>query len=165
MCLNPKMADMVGKLLAEQLGMYYLNTTELFKFDHIPHTIEEFIETRKEKGYRELEEGTISYASTFYNTVICADSGVVLSSKNLQKLAKGGYIIHVWLDVAHTKTVLDSGIYDNATIKKFYAVSEKQLETRQEKMAECADIKISGNRKSTFKICADIIRAIKKKMG
>ena len=163
MCINPNTADEVGKLLAQQLSMYYLNTTELFKFDHIPHTIEEFIETRKEKGYRELEEGTISYASSFYNTIMAVDSGVVKSEKNIEKLQKGGYIIHIRLDVKKTKKALDSALYDNETIRKFYAVSENSLAVRQAKMKECADIEISGNCKSNLKICADVIRAIRKK--
>lgn len=164
LCIDPVLGDSVAKLLADQLDMYFLNTTELFKFDHIPHTIEEFLETRKEKGFRELECGTIGYASTFYNTVMFVDSGVIKSKENVERLGKNAYFLFVKLDPVCVKKNLLSRIYENKVIKRFYNVSEKQLEIRQEKMDKIKDFSVNGNRKSPFKISADIIREINAKM-
>lgn len=164
-CLDPKLGDEVGKLVASQLDMFYLNTTELFKFDHIPHTMEEFLENGGERKFRTMECGTISYASSFFNTAIFVDSGVVKSAKNISKLQNTCYFLYVKLAPAFARKKLCGAVYDNKTIKKFYCVTERQLCVRAEKMKQIADITVNGTRKSALKVSADLIRAMQNSLA
>ena len=85
----------VGKALAEDLEMFYVDTIELYEFDHIPHTMTDMIKAQGLKEFRDKEIGTIGYVTDFNNAVITFESGAIKCKKNIEKL-RMQHVMRLW---------------------------------------------------------------------
>ncbi len=81
-----------GKILAEMLGMYFLDLDGLLTFEY-NMTIPEIFAAYGEDFFRELESSIVRRVYTYENVVIATGGGVILREENMRYLNRSGYIV------------------------------------------------------------------------
>ena len=104
--INRDMSRPVAEMLSEQLEMHFLDTIELFEFDNIPRTFSEILKLHGERYFREKEKSLTGYVSSFDNTIIHAESGSVIKSKNIKKFKEHCLIIYIHYPASIIKKIL-----------------------------------------------------------
>lgn len=87
----------VGRILADKLGMKFLDTDDLLR-DKAGKDLPEIFKTDGEKAFRKLEKSVVLKVSRFKNTLISTGGGVVLDPENVSALRKNAVII--WLKIS-----------------------------------------------------------------
>ncbi len=82
----------VGKKLAEETGMQYIDTDEMIEKD-VGMTIPNIFKLRGEKYFREVETQAVKCVAMLDNFVIATGGGVVLKEENMKELEKNGIIV------------------------------------------------------------------------
>ncbi len=82
----------VGKRLAEEIGMQYIDTDEMIEKD-VGMNIPDIFKRRGEKYFREVETQALKCVAMLDNFVIATGGGVVLKEENMEELEKNGIII------------------------------------------------------------------------
>lgn len=156
-------AKKVGKELSSILDMFYIDTIELYEFDHIPHTMTDMLKAQGVSEFRDKECGTIGYVTDFANTVITFESGAIKRKKNIKKIKNSCEFIYLYKDLECAKTILQNAKYQSTIVKKFFNVPVKTLEIRDNILQKNADFVINITRKSPGMVAKDIIAKITKK--
>ncbi|MDE0554546.1 MAG: shikimate kinase, partial [Candidatus Poribacteria bacterium] len=81
----------VGRRLASQLRMRYVDTDDLIEQD-TGRCITNIFAEDGEPAFRDLESEAVRKASKLYNHVISTGGGVVLSKTNMEALKQNGII-------------------------------------------------------------------------
>lgn len=152
----------VAEILAEQLQMHFLDTIELFEFDHIPRSLSEILVEQKEKYYRKKEVNIMRYASGFENTVIHSESGFVLEEDTTKIIKQNCLLIYLYLPAKRVKENISKKVYKDDAIRRFFNISLAKIEKRHEILNKCCDIKVNVADKSVLKIVSGLIRAMDK---
>ena len=140
----------VGKKLAEELGMQYIDTDEMIEKD-VGMIIPNIFKRRGEKYFREVETQAIKCVAMLDNFVIATGGGVVLKQENMEELERNGIVICL---TASADTILQRTGKDanrpllkgenpadkiNQLLKKrefFYKRCHKMIDTSQKEIKE-----------------------------
>lgn len=154
----------VGKLLSEQLEMYFLDSQGLYEFDIKPKTIDDIVNEFGIEYYRKAQSGTVKYICSFNSSILAIESGVVLNQENMERLDKYGLIVYIRQnqDLLHTLYASEEGLSD--TKKQIYHLTKEEIETRDEKLKIASEILVEDNGEP-LKCVFDIIKGIKKFYG
>lgn len=158
--INRDMTRQVAEILSEQLEMHFLDTIELFEFDNIPRSFSDILKTQGERYFREKEKSLTGYVSSFDNTVIHAESGSVIKSKNIKKFKEHCLIIYIHYPASMIKKILGEKKYDTVELKKFFNISIDRVQRRIGLLKKQSDIVVTGSGKSSLKITSEILRSI-----
>lgn len=164
-CLDYFYAVNVAKILAEQLDMYFLDTFELFKFDIAPNSLSEYIKIYGMKNFRKDQSGNVKYCSSFENTIMTFESGVVDNNINIKNIDKKGLLIFLNLSNTKIKNNLEKQNYTDKTEKKLLFPTEIQMMRRKERIKKYADITLNCTNFGQIKCSAEILRKIKEYYG
>lgn len=154
----------VGKLLSDQLEMYFLDSQGLYEFDIKPKTIDNIVSEFGMDYYRKAQSGTIKYICSFNSSILPIESGVVLNQGNMEKLDKYGLIVYI----RQSKELLQS-LYaktnELSDIKKqIYHLSETDIYTRDEKLKIASEIIVEDNGEP-LRCVSEIVKGIKQFYG
>lgn len=154
----------VGKLLSDQLEMYFLDSQGLYEFDIKPKTIDDIVSELGMEYYRKAQSGTVKYICSFNSSILAIESGVVLHQENMQKLDKYGLIVYI----RQSKELLQS-LYaktnELSDIKKqIYHLSETDIYTRDEKLKIASEIIVEDNGEP-LRCVSEILKGIKQFYG
>ena len=81
----------VGKRLASQLRMRYVDTDDIIERDN-RRRISDIFEENGEAAFRDLESEAVRKVSELYNAVISTGGGVVLRETNIELLKRNGTV-------------------------------------------------------------------------
>lgn len=154
----------VGKLLSDQLEMYFLDSQGLYEFDVKPKTIDDIVSEFGMDYYRKAQSGTVKYICSFNSSILAIESGVVLNQENMEKLDKYGLIVYI----RQSKELLQS-LYaktnELSDIKKqIYHLSETDIYTRDEKLKIASEIIVEDNGEP-LRCVSEILKGIKQFYG
>ncbi len=154
----------VGKLLSDQLEMYFLDSQGLYEFDIKPKTIDDIVSEFGMDYYRKAQSGTVKYICSFNSSILAIESGVVLNQENMEKLDKYGLIVYI----RQSKEILQS-LYaktnELSDIKKqIYHLSETDIYTRDEKLKIASEIIVEDNGEP-LRCVSEILKGIKQFYG
>jgi len=154
----------VGKLLSDQLEMYFLDSQGLYEFDIKPKTIDDIVSEFGMDYYRKAQSGTVKYICSFNLSILAIESGVVLNQENMEKLDKYGLIVYI----RQSKELLQS-LYaktnELSDIKKqIYHLSETDIYTRDEKLKIASEILVEDNGEP-LRCVSEILKGIKQFYG
>lgn len=154
----------VGKLLSDQLEMYFLDSQGLYEFDIKPKTIDDIVSEFGMDYYRKAQSGTVKYICSFNSSILAIESGVVLNQGNMEKLDKYGLIVYI----RQSKELLQS-LYaktnEMSDIKKqIYHLSETDIYTRDEKLKIASEIIVEDNGEP-LRCVSEILKGIKQFYG
>ena len=158
--INRVQSRQVAEIIAEQLGMHFLDTIELFEFDNIPRNLTDILREQGEAYFRKKEKSLSGYASEFENTVIHVESGCILEGVNIKKLKQNAVIVYLSSASSRLKNELANAEYENELLKKFYNISLTKINQRVNLWKENANIVVKTGKVSALKVAADVIRAI-----
>lgn len=158
--LNRSQAYEVGKMLATQLEMQFLDCVELFEFDYAPRTLTDMLKEYGQRYYREKEKGTLKYAAGFTETVINLESGMA-KKENFATIKKNCLLIY--LHNPATQVVKNNArqTYRSPEEKRFFNVPYETIKRRIEQYKHNADITINASGCSALKITSEALRRIK----
>lgn len=83
----------VGKILAERLGMNFIDTDEMIVAKY--GDISEFFKNFGEERFRKIETEAVKAAAASDNAVIATGGGAVLKTENTEILKKNGIIVNL----------------------------------------------------------------------
>lgn len=154
----------VGKLLSDQLEMYFLDSQGLYEFDIKPKTIDDIVSEFGMDYYRKAQSGTVKYICSFNSSILAIESGVVLNQENMEKLDKYGLIVYI----RQSKELLQS-LYaktnELSDIKKqIYHLTNEEIETRDEKLKIASEILVEDNGEA-LRCVSEILKGIKQFYG
>lgn len=154
----------VGKLLSDQLEMYFLDSQGLYEFDIKPKTIDDIVSEFGMDYYRKAQSGTVKYICSFNSSILAIESGVVLNHENMEKLDKYGLIVYI----RQSKELLQS-LYaktnELSDIKKqIYHLTNEEIETRDEKLKIASEILVEDNGEP-LRCVSEIVKGIKQFYG
>lgn len=154
----------VGKLLSDQLEMYFLDSQGLYEFDVKPKTIDDIVSEFGMDYYRKAQSGTVKYICSFNSSILAIESGVVLNQENMEKLDKYGLIVYI----RQSKELLQS-LYaktnELSDIKKqIYHLTNEEIETRDEKLKIASEILVEDNGEP-LRCVSEILKGIKQFYG
>lgn len=154
----------VGKLLSDQLEMYFLDSQGLYEFDVKPKTIDDIVSEFGMDYYRKAQSGTVKYICSFNSSILAIESGVVLNQENMEKLDKYGLIVYI----RQSKELLQS-LYaktnELSDIKKqIYHLTNEEIETRDEKLKIASEIIVEDNGEP-LRCVSEILKGIKQFYG
>ena len=147
-----------AKLLAERLGMHFLDTDEFFEFEY-SLKISECFKLYGEEMFRDLESKVADRVHYFENTVISTGGGMVERDSSMEKLKRFGIIVLLTCDpnVLYKRIKTDKnrpllrGFNKKAKLKKLW-------NDRKDRYHKYADIVIDNSALS----CAETVDAIEK---
>jgi len=158
--IDRRLSRQVAEIISEQLGMHFVDTIELFEFDHIPRSLADILESQGEGYFRKKEKGLSGYVSEFENTVIHAESGCVNENDNIETLKQNAVVVYIKKYATSTKRILGEISYENSYLKRFFNISLEKIKARQNLWIESANIVVDAKNYSALKVSADSIRAI-----
>ena len=160
--VNRSHSRQVAEMLSERLQMYFVDTIDLFEFDNIPRSFSIILKEQGERYFREKEKSLNKYVSGFENTVIHAESGSVLKSKNIQAFKKKCLVIYLHSPLMVVKKGLEKKAYESTELKRFFNISQSRLKRRIELLKKAADIVVPSAGKSPLRVTSEVLRAIDK---
>lgn len=160
--INRVFSRQVSEILAEQLGMHFLDTIELFEFDHIPRNLAMVLDELGEGYFRKKEKSLSGYVGEFENSVLHVESGCVLESGNIDALKQNAIVIYLHMAPTKIKKELSSAKYKTENLRKFFNISLVKIKNRDMLWMAGANITIDVKASSPLKCAADTIRAIEK---
>lgn len=160
---NREKLKKIGKTLADALEMLYVDTIELYEFDHIPHSMTDMLKAQGVKEFRDKEVGTIGYVTDFSNTVITFETGAVKNKKNINLLKERCELVYLYEDLINVKTLLESQKYPSKQLKNFFNVKETTLQVRDKILQKQADVTINIAKKSPNMITKEIFTKLQEK--
>ena len=160
--LNRQVSKLVAEMLSEQLEMHMVDTIDLFEFDNIPRSFSDVLALNGERYFREKEKGQCKYVSGFENTIIHAESGIVLKSENIKTFKKNCLAIYLHYPLSAIKAILKKQTYETKELKKFFNINESRILRRIELLRKSSNIIVSGTGKSALRLTSEALRAIDK---
>lgn len=133
-----------GHILAERLGMNFMDTDEYFEFEYSTK-IGDCIGEYGEETFRDLEAKVIDRVYYFDNTVIATGGGVVERDDNMEKLKRHGIVILLTCELpviykrlrnCHERPLI-KGLFRRRKLKRL-------AERRREKYLKYADIRVDN---------------------
>ncbi len=127
----------VGTLLAENLGLEFIDTDDLIveKYGNIT----DIFNTKGESGFRDIESEIIRNISAFSGKVIATGGGAVLRKENIGSLKQNGKIYFLDRPLESLQGTPDRPLsQDSEALKRRY-------EERYNIYCECADVRITEN--------------------
>jgi len=110
----------IGKLLASELGMNFIDTDEEI-VKRAQKTIPDIFREQGEQGFREIESQVIADLSGVQNMVIATGGGAVLNEKNIEMLRENGKIYFIDRSLDDIVTTSDRPLSSNrADLEKRY---------------------------------------------
>lgn len=157
--------ERVSKMLAEQFDMYYLDSTELYRFDIQPYTLSFVLKKMGMEYFREQQMGTMKYVSSFSNTVITVESGALLYQKNLDMLTKDALLVYIRMDEHTLNKRLQNRDYFSREEYNFFCLNKREILTRDEVLQNICEVCVDAGELDE-RTCLDIlITEIKKYYG
>lgn len=127
----------VGKLLAEKLGIEFIDTDSLVVEKH--GNITDIFKTKGESGFRDIESEIIKEISTLQGKVIATGGGAVLRNENVNALKQNGKIYFLDRPLESLQGTPDRPLSQNSKELK------KRYNERYYIYCECADVGITEN--------------------
>jgi len=133
----------VGQAVAQMLGMTFVDTDAVIK-ERTGQTIEAIFRECGEAYFRSLESDVVADLSLLDGQVISTGGGVVLNSKNMERLGRSGVIINLRartetlmerLDEPEDRPLLDKGELEaslrarNEGRSQYYDVADHVIDT------------------------------------
>ena len=157
--------ERVAKMLAEQFDMYYLDSTELYRFDIQPYTLSFVLKKMGMEYFREQQAGTMKYVSSFSNTVITVESGALMYQDNLDMLTKDALIVYIRMDEHTLNKRLQKRDYFSREEYNFFCLNKREIITRDEILTNIAEICVEASDLSEVQCLEEMTREIKKYYG
>lgn len=157
--------EKVSKILSEQFDMYYLNSMELYRFDIHPYTLSYVLKKFGKEYFREQQEGTVKYISSFSNTVITVESGALMYQYNLDLLTKDSLIVYIRMDEHTLNKRLQNRDYFSREEYNFFCLNKRELITRDEVLMNIAEVVVDASALSEQQCLAVLTTEIKKYYG
>lgn len=127
----------VGKLLAEKLGIEFIDTDSLIVEKH--GNITDIFKTKGESGFRDIESEIIKEFSTLQGKVIATGGGAVLRKENIKALKQNGKIYFLDRLLESLQGTPDRPLSKNADELKVLYIERHNI------YCNCADETISEN--------------------
>jgi len=157
--------ERVSKMLAEQFDMYYLDSTELYRFDIQPYTLSFVLKKMGMEYFREQQMGTMKYVSSFSNTVITVESGALLYQKNLDMLTKDALLVYIRMDEHTLNKRLQNRDYFSREEYNFFCLNKREILTRDEVLQNICEVCVDASELDE-RTCLEILTTeIKKYYG
>jgi shikimate kinase len=153
----------VGRLLAKELKMSFLDTDELIEKTE-GRTITEIFKTEGEEYFRNLETEVLETLQDYDNFVLSTGGGMVLREENVSLLKAMGPLILLW---APPEVVWER--VKNETHRPLLNVPDPQaeikkiLEFRTPIYEKVADFKVDTSNKSEERVAQEILTWLKSK--
>lgn len=152
----------VGKLLAEKLGLEFIDTDNLIELQE-KQTISDIFKTKGEKYFRDLEENIIKIISQKNGSIISIGGGSLQREANIAELKKNGFII---LLMASTEEIIRriSQHQHRPLLQNCENINLRieQLLSERKKGYDCADLKIDTTGLFLEEVVEKIIESINK---
>ena len=152
----------VGKILAHELGMVFVDTDVLIE-DDTGESIEAIISTKGWDHFRKLEIDVIKRTSEKDNQVIATGGGVVINQGNVKALKKNGWV--VWLDAEPNvlkermnKEQQSGNLRPSLTGIDPLSEIEEVMNTRRPMYQEAGDFMVNSTRLSEPEVAALIMK-------
>lgn len=158
LALNNSFKKTISKLLAKNLDMFYLDTSDIIKFDLEAYN--KIVNTNGIDFYTKLENDAFKKTCGFENTVITTELSLINRDKNFELLKNTSLIIYLKLDYDFYKEKLieerpRSNIYEeNLNLIVF--------NERNQILLNYSDIVINVTHKNEKKLVSLIIKEIQK---
>lgn len=151
----------VGKYISKKLNMEFMDTDNLI-IDSTGKTIEKIFYEYGEDYFRQLEMDTINKIYLYNNKVISTGGGIILRSKNVEKLKINGVIFYLSAEIdTIVKNLKRDKLNSNRPLlkdSKNLVERIKELYFKREKLYNnSADITIKVDRKQIEDIGNEII--------
>lgn len=137
--------EQVAKKLAEQFDMYYLDSTELYRFDIQPYTLSFVLKKMGMEYFREQQMGTMKYVSSFSNTVITVESGALMYQKNLDLLTRDALVVYIRMDEHTLNKRLQKRDYFSREEYNFFCLNKRELIYRDEILTNIAEVCVDAS--------------------
>lgn len=148
--------ERVSKMLAEQFDMYYLDSTELYRFDIQPYTLSFVLKKMGMEYFREQQTGTMKYVSSFSNTVITVESGALMYQKNLDMLTKDALVVYIRMDEHTLNKRLQKRDYFSREEYNFFCLNKREIITRDEVLTNIAEVSVDAS-ELTEEQCLEVL--------
>lgn len=154
--LNNEYAKAVGKLLSDELDMFFADVMELLKFDFIDLVDAESVVGR---DYILKKERTkIRTLASYENTVICCDFRSLNSQDNYDRLDEGSVMIYLKMDNKSLKKVNDQFKKDS-DYDLFSEVTMEYIENKAEVVCDVSSLSVED---ATNKVIKSVMEYYKK---
>lgn len=138
--LNNNFAKAVGKLISDELDMFFADVMELLKFDFINLVDAENVVGR---DYLLKQERTkIKTLASYENTVICCDFRSLNSKENYDRLDEGSVMIYLKLNDKSLKKV-DAEFKPDSDYDLFSDITIEYLENKAEIVCDVSDMDVN----------------------
>ena len=154
----------VGKMLASQLEMYFLDSQGLYEFDIRPKTMEDIINEMGMDYFRKAQCGTIKYICSFTSSILVVESGALMNEDNVNKLDKYGLIVYIHQDQETLRQLYQSQDNLSDIKKSIYLLKADEIINRDEKLKIVSEI-IVNDENEPIRCTAEIIKGIKNYYG
>lgn len=104
LALNNSFKKMISKKLAKDLDMFYIDTTDIIKFDMEAYN--KIVNKDGVEFFTQLENDAFKRVCGFENTVITTDLDLINRNNNFELLSKSSLIIYLNLDYEFYKEKL-----------------------------------------------------------
>lgn len=163
--MDTEYVERVSKMLAEQFDMYYLDSTELYRFDIKPYTLSFVLKKMGMEYFREQQMGTMKYVSSFSNTVITVESGALMYQDNLDRLTKDALIVYIKMDEHTLNKRLQNRDYFSREEYNFFCLNKREIITRDEVLKNVAEVCVDASGLTEEKCLEVLTEEIKKFYG
>ncbi|MDD3150869.1 MAG: shikimate kinase [Candidatus Gastranaerophilales bacterium] len=149
----------IGKLLAQKLGLNFIDTDSIIEKE-ANKTINEIFENYGEELFRKLESNTIKEISKREEKVISTGGGIVENPENMQNLRKNGIIVYL---EAGPKELYEriKGDNNRPLLKNNPKDTLKNLFEKRSPLYKQADIIVNTEHKESYEIINEIIEKYK----
>lgn len=146
LALNKNYKKKIAKNLSKKLGMFYVDTNELLKYDLM--NIDKVIKVAGLDYYNKVETKTIKSLSSYENIVITMDNDSFFNKDNYKYLKENSLFIYIKLSYNYFVNILEKE--KPKTSKYEIMLDKKVFEERDKIMSSVCDIevKINGNTKN-----------------
>ncbi|MGI9860048.1 shikimate kinase [Moorella naiadis] len=149
----------VGRLLAADLGWYFLDTDALVE-ERTGLLVKEIFAREGESFFREIEMEAVARVAAASRAVIATGGGAVLSRVNVQRLRQGNRV--VWLQVRPETALKRAGITGDRPLLQGHGVKDiADLWQRREPYYAFADLYIDTDGKDAIAVAGEIKEALK----
>ena len=154
--LNNEFAKAVGRLISDELEMFFADVMELLKFDFIDLVDAESVVGRD--YILQKERTKIKTLASYENTVICCDFRSLNSQDNYDRLDEGSVMIYLKLDNKSLKKINEEFVKDS-DYDLFSEITVEYVESKAEIVCDVSGLSVKD---ATNKVIRSVMEYYKK---